>query len=171
MGIWDQLNTKTIADNAGTDIQVQSNPVHLQESNRAELQDIKLINESSLRSDNGIIPGTLSFKVHNFTDNDIVTVIEPAKGEVWRILLPIAKVTAGSVSTTPTYQLWLRDTATSINYRIGYYSSTSASPIVNEDLMWDGEAFVLGEGQAIQAQIGSFSATNISFGVLAGRVR
>ena len=57
MGIWDQLNTKTIADNAGTEIQVQSNPVHLQESNRQDLADVKLINDATMR--NGLfIPNT-----------------------------------------------------------------------------------------------------------------
>lgn len=171
MGIWDQLNTKTIADNPGTEIQTQSNPVHFQESNREDLEDIKLINESSLRSDNGIIPGTIAFKVADFTDNEKHTVVAPAKGEVWRILIPIAKVTSGSLTTTPTYQLWLKDTATSIEYRISYYSSSSSSPMPNEDLAWDGEAFVVGHGQELLAQVGTFSATNISFGVLAGRVR
>ena len=86
MGIWDQLNTKTIADNAGTEIQVQSNPVHLQEQNRQDLADIKLINDATLRSDNGLIPGTISLAVANFTDNGTETIVAPVKGEVWKIL-------------------------------------------------------------------------------------
>ena len=85
MGIWDQLNTKTIADNAGTEIQVQSNPVHLQESNRAELQDIKLINDATMRN-GGFIPGTSSIVRLDMTDNVDYTVFTPAKGEVWALM-------------------------------------------------------------------------------------
>ena len=171
MGIWNQLNTKTIADNPGTEIQVQSNPVHLQEQNRQDLSDIKLINDATLRSDNGLIPGTISLAIANFTDNGTETVVAPSKGEIWRIMMPVAKVTAGSVSTTPTYQLWIKDTATNVQFRVFYFASTSSSPIINEDASWDGEAYVIGEGQELLAQLGSFSATNIAFGALAGRVR
>ena len=171
MGIWDQLNTKTIADNAGTAIQVQSNPIHLQEQNREDLADIKLINDATLRSDNGLIPGTISLAIANFSDNGTETVVAPAKGEVWRIMMPVAKVTSGSTSTTVTYQLWIKDTATNVEFRVFYFASSSASPIVNEDASWDGEAYVIGEGQELLAQVGSFSATNIAFGALAGRVR
>jgi hypothetical protein len=170
VGIWDQLNTKTIEDNAGTEIQVQSNPVHLQEQNRHDLSDIKLINDASLRSDGGIIPGTVEAKVGTFTDNAQIEIVAPAKGEVWQILYPIAKVTAGGVSTTVGYELWLQD-KNSVQYRIYYYASTSSSPIPNEDAsLWAAPLF-LGEGQKLYAEISSFSATSINWGVQAGRVR
>ena len=85
MGIWDQLNTKTIADNAGTDIQVQSNPVHLQEQNREDLADIKLINDATMR-DGGFIPGTSQIVRLDMTDNVDYTVFTPSKGEVWALM-------------------------------------------------------------------------------------
>lgn len=168
---YDQLNTKVISDAPATEIQGQSDPVHLQKANKDVLSAIKLVNDATLRSDGGIIPGTIALKVADFTDNEDHTVITPAAGEVWRILMPLAKTTSGSISTTPTYQLWIKDTATSVEYRVFYYSSSSSSPILNEDLAWDGEAYVIGEGQTLIASMGSFSATNIKFGVLAGRVR
>lgn len=168
---FEQLNTKTIADSPATTIQSQSNPVHLEKGNKEILSSIKLVNDATLRSDGGIIPGTIALKVANFTDNEDHTVVAPASGEIWRILMPVAKVTSGSVSTTPTYQIWIKDTATSVQYRVFYFASTSSSPILNEDLAWDGEAYVIGEGQTLIASMGSFSATNIAFGVLAGRVR
>tara|TARA_R110002020_G_C16306203_1_gene773489 strand:- start:297 stop:812 length:516 start_codon:yes stop_codon:yes gene_type:complete len=171
VGFWDQLNTFKISSNPGTQIQKQSDPIHLEEDNEDLLKSVKLVNDATLRSDGGIIPGTIALKVADFTDNEDHTVVTPAAGEVWRILMPVAKVTSGSVVTTPTYQLWIKDTATSVQYRVFYFSSTSSSPILNEDLAWDGEAYVLGEGQTLIASMGSFSATNIKFGVLAGRVR
>ena len=43
MGIWDQLNTKTIKDVASEDIQRQLNAIHLEENNREALMDMVLI--------------------------------------------------------------------------------------------------------------------------------
>ena len=171
MGFWDQLNTFKISSNPGTQIQKQSDPIHLEEDNQDLLKSVKLVNDATLRSDGGIIPGTMAVKVGSFTDNGQITVIAPEAGEVWRVFLPIAKVTSGSVSTTPSYQLWIKDVATSVQYRVYYFASTSSSPILTEDAAWDGEQTTIGPGQELIAEVGSFSATNINFGVLAGRVR
>ena len=171
MGFWEQLNTFKISSNPGTQIQKQSDPIHLEEENQDLLKSVKLVNDATLRSDGGIIPGTMAVKVGSFTDNGQITVIAPGEGEVWRVFLPIAKVTSGSVSTTPSYQLWIKDVATSVQYRVYYFASTSSSPILTEDAAWDGEQTTIGPGQELIAEVGSFSATNINFGVLAGRVR
>ena len=171
MGFWDQLNTFKISSNPGTQIQKQSDPIHLEENNQDLLKSVKLVNDATLRSDGGIIPGTMAVKVGSFTDNGQITVIAPGEGEVWRVFLPIAKVTSGSVSTPPSYQLWIKDVATSVQYRVYYFASTSSSPILTEDAAWDGEQTTIGPGQELIAEVGSFSATNINFGVLAGRVR
>ena len=171
MGFWDQLNTFKISSSPGSQIQKQSDPIHLEEDNEDLLKSVKLVNDAILRSDGGIIPGTMAVKVGSFTDNGQITVIAPGEGEVWRVFLPIAKVTSGSVSTTPSYQLWIKDVATSVQYRVYYFASTSSSPILTEDAAWDGEQTTIGPGQELIAEVGSFSATNINFGVLAGRVR
>ena len=171
MGFWDQLNTFKISSSPGSQIQKQSDPIHLEEDNEDLLKSVKLVNDAILRSDGGIIPGTMAVKVGSFTDNGQITVIAPEEGEVWRVYLPIAKVTSGSVSTTPSYQLWIKDVATSVQYRVYYFASTSSSPILTEDAAWDGEQTTIGPGQELIAEVGSFSATNINFGVLAGRVR
>ena len=86
---YDQLNTKVISDAPATEIQGQSDPVHLQKANKDVLSAIKLVNDATLRSDGGIIPGTIALKVADFTDNEDHTVITPAAGEVWRILMPL----------------------------------------------------------------------------------
>ena len=117
MGIWDQLNTKTIGDNAGTEIQVQSNPVHLQEQNRQDLTDIKLINDATLRSGQ-FIPGTGNIEEVTLTDGDsgVKTVLVSCeKGEVKQINL-IGGVRSGG-SADVTYQMYLRQTGkTDLNW-------------------------------------------------------
>lgn len=97
MGIWDQLNTKTIADNAGTEIQVQSNPVHLQESNRQELQDIKLINDATMRS-GAPIPATCEIVQIAYDDNAYFTIKTPSKGEVFQVMSMFVFTASGFTS-------------------------------------------------------------------------
>lgn len=174
MGIWDQLNTKTIADKAATEIQAQSNPVHLQESNRSELSDIQLINNANLRSDGGIIPDTIQAFGSTFTDNGTAAILTPEKGEVWQIIAPVARVLSGSVTTTLNFELRLGVSELSLDsnlIRMTFYASTSSSPILTEDTSWDGDLWLIGHGQKLHAQLSQFSATEIFFGVLAGRVR
>ena len=131
--IWTNLNTFKLGDVEAANIQRQTDPIHIEELNRSALEDTKLINDATMRSDGGIIPDTVAIKYHEFDDNGTVTVLEPAKGEIWKVLLPIARTISGSISTTPTYQLWLRQTGTSATYRIFYFASTSSAPILTED--------------------------------------
>ena len=85
MGIWDQLNTKTIADNPASEIQTQSNPVHLQDSNRLELQDIKLINDATMRNGSPIV-GTMVMQETTVTDNTGTAMLTCPKGQVLQVL-------------------------------------------------------------------------------------
>ena len=169
---YSQLNTKTIEDNDAISLQGLSNPVHLEKENEQLLSSIKLVNDSILRSDGAIIPDTITFKTSIFTDNAQVRVLKPERGEVWKILLPVARTIAGSISTTPAYELWVRGSLESPNelFRIFYFASTSSAPILTEDSNYWG-MFQLGFGQELYAEIGSFSATSIEFGVVAGRIR
>jgi hypothetical protein len=108
VGIWDQLNTKTIADNAGTAIQVQSNPVHLQEQNRQELSDIKLINDATMRSGQ-FIPATGNIDEITLTDSEsgVKTVLVSCqKGEVKQVNVVGGIRSGGSADVT--YQMYMR---------------------------------------------------------------
>ena len=137
-----------------------------------EMRRLRLLGEvSNTQSQSGPLMGTVSFKTNDFTADATADILTPAEGEIWRIYYPLAKCTAGSISTTPTYQLWLKDNTTAVAYRIYYFATTSSSPILNEDASWDGEQLVIGHGMTLQAQIGSFSSTNINFGVTAARIR
>ena len=167
-----QLNTTKIGDNPSLEIQVQSNPVQLQESNKDLLSSVRLVNDATLRSDGGIIPDTIAFKTNTFSDNGQVRILKPERGEIWKILLPVARTIAGSISTTPEYELWIKGSTTNPAslFRIFFFSSTSSAPILTEDAnYW--AMFQLGFGQELYAEMGSFSATSIEFGVVAGRIR
>jgi len=111
VGIWDQLNTKTIGDKPSVDIQKQSNPVHLQDENRQELIDIKLINDATFRSSSDIIPDSGNLDTQTITDNGYdnrVLIMNPEKGEVLR-LLGVNATTTGTPSGSITYYFFLQD--------------------------------------------------------------
>lgn len=144
----------------------------LQGTNDDNFHDLKTVNDASMRTGSDIIPGTLTFATGDFIDNGSDSVLIPKEGEVWRIIMPIAKVVSGSVSTTPTYQFFIKQTSTSTTYRIYYFSSTSSAPILTEDAnYWGSGPIEIGHGSELVAQIGSFSGTLIRFGVYAGRVK
>jgi len=143
----------------------------LQEDNDQNFHDLNTVNKASFRTGNDFIPGTLQFVTADFIDNGTETILTPKSGEVWRIIMPIAKTISGSMSTTVTYQYFLKNESDSTTYRIGYYSSTSSSPILNEDESFDGEFIEIGHGASLVCTIGSFSGTLIRFGVYAGRIK
>jgi hypothetical protein len=135
VGIWDQLNTKTIADNAGTEIQVQSNPVHLQESNREQLQDIKLINDATFRNDGGPIPGSQKINATTVTDDSRTVSFVPNKGEVWSVM----NITASRTSLTSAsgITLYLNDPVNGVLQTFFYGSSSSSDFMLDDDGTWD----------------------------------
>ena len=175
--IWEELNTKTISDTPSEDIQVQSDPVHIQASNVGVLSSIDLINKVTMRSDGGLIPETIDITVNEFSDNGEAVIVTPKRGEVIQILTPVAKVTLGSTTGNVVYILWIQQLDATGSwgnkYRIAYFATSDADPILNSMGRSDraDELMCLGYGQRLVAEISSFSASKIEFGVLNGRIR
>ena len=158
--------------NFSKNIEDVRNGLVLQESNDRNLKDLNTVNNASFRTGNDLIPDTMTFAVETFVDNGQQTIITPKVGEIWRVIMPIAAVTAGSVSTTIGYEYFLKDTSTNVQYRVFFSGSTSSQPILNEDVSFDGMPYLeLGHGMELIAEISSFSGTSINFGVYAGRVK
>ena len=135
MGIWDQLNTKTIADNAGTEIQVQSNPVHLQESNRSELEDIKLINDATMRNGSPIV-GTMLMQETTVTDNTATPFLTCPKGQVLQVINYGYRAEGASGTLTFTAFMGPAGSESETDQggiRILYYTSSAATPVINSD--------------------------------------
>jgi hypothetical protein len=175
--IWEELNTKTISDAPSEEIQAQSDPVHIEASNVGVLSSIDLINKVTMRSDGGLIPETLDITVKEFSDNAEQVILTPKRGEVIQILTPVAKVTLGSTSGNVVYILWIQQLDATGSwgnkYRIAYFATSDSDPILNSMGRSDraDELMCLGYGQRLVAEISSFSASKIEFGVLNGRIR
>ena len=174
--IYRELNTKKVGDAPSSDIDLVSKAVHLQQSNQTELLELDLINRTTFRTDSGFIPGTVKVYYAIFdSDNtgDKIDIIVPNPGEVWRVVCPVAKRTAGS-SESVTYEFFsqmIDDSYPSGNqYRIFYTSNTSSSPILIEDN--NPHEWYFGYKCNLQMELNFSDASGAYLGgVLAGRVR
>jgi hypothetical protein len=98
---FEQLNTKTIGDNAASTIQALSNPVHIQSSNKEVLDAIIQVNRAGMR-DGLPIPKTGS--VEQVLDNDSgawFEICRPSAGEVYQVgQIGIGSITGRSGNLT-----------------------------------------------------------------------
>lgn len=172
---FEQLNTKTIEDSPATTIQSQSNPVHLERSNKELLSSIKLVNDATLRSSGNAIPNTQVLEqtilANNGTDaSDRTVVFTPEKGEVWSLDLAGASRSGGSGSVV--HQLYLAEKSTGNLIRWYYYQTGDADVIFTSDSNWPGMPFYFDENFTLQyLWDGGSSITNFTFQCICHRVR
>lgn len=159
MGIWDQLNTRTLFGSAkasAEDINTQEKDIHLEEKNRSLLADVNLINQSLMR-DGLIIPGTGAIKLSpSVTDNAVTTWFQPNPGEVWVVDM------AGFVWTDKTgdagVTMYYYDGTTTLD--VAYLNNTATGSLITARFSDDGSwewPFHLDENCYIQFLAGSAS--------------
>jgi hypothetical protein len=171
VAIWDQLNTKKIGDAPGTEIQKQTDPLHLEEANRQSLEDTVLINEATLRSDGGPIPGTQNLTQTIVAEEDTrTTVFTPSAGEVYSLDLVGAERSGGS--GTVVHTLWLKDIASGVIVPWFYYSTSDSNPIFTGDSNWPDMPFIMDENFTLEYRwTGGTGITNYTCNVIAHRIR
>jgi len=169
LAIWDQLNTKTIADFPTEDIQRQSNPIHLESNNEEILQSVKLLNDVTFR-DGLPIPGTQVIIPVQATESGTRVVIkQPNKGEVWRISAAQVTGIAGG-SGNVQHQFYFGDGSNLINWY--YISSSSSNLILNQELEWSGAAGpTFDENMSLQYSATRSSLTQSDVLVMLHRIR
>ena len=87
MGIWDQLNTRTLFGSAKvtpSQMNAQEKDIHLEEKNRALLADVNLINKAVMR-DGSPIPNTCAIKTVTLSDDSRTSLFEPEAGSVYTV--------------------------------------------------------------------------------------
>ena len=126
MAFWDQLNTRTIKDVASTDIQRQSDAIHLEEENRQALMDVALVNKSQLRDGN---PMPDQGKVVQTTGDSDRIQFQPEAGQVWQFVGgDILEQATGTFSVN--FQLIDSDTG---NIALLFQSSTTGQEVIGRD--------------------------------------
>jgi hypothetical protein len=135
MGIWEQLNTKTLED--GSDaavINAQTKDIQLQESNKPELMDTVLVNQASLR-DGRPIPGTQKIEAVTVTDDTRTVAFTPNRGEVWSVMNITASRT--NITSSSGVTLYMNDPVNSVLQTFFYGTSTSDDFMLDDDGTWD----------------------------------
>ena len=136
MGFWDQLNTFKISSNPGTQIQKQSDPIHLEEDNEEVLKSVKLVNDATLRSDGGPIPDTQQvFETVSVTDGTRTVGFSPNPGEIWSVMNIVAQFT--NITGTSGVYLYIEDTKNSVLQQFFYGSTSSTNFMLDDDGTWD----------------------------------
>jgi len=98
------LKTFKITDVSASNIARVTNPIFLQADNRSILEDVKLVNDVTLR-DGGAIPGSGVAKNVQLTDNSRTDLFTPGTGEVWR-LSAISATANQAPSSGYVFSLW-----------------------------------------------------------------
>ena len=170
---FDQLNTKVISDAPATDIQGQSNPVHLQKSNKEVLSSIKLVNDATLRSDGGPIPATGQIKQVTLTNTDRTVWFTPAKGEVWQLIVAGSTASSGP-SGSLSYYFWVSCKDQNGTDQIVYSGSESSgsTEVQLVDFLDSKGDWLVDENMTVQCSVSSMQGvTSFNLKMLAIRIR
>ena len=172
MGIWDQLNTRTLFGSAkatAEEVNTQEKDIHLEVKNRALLADTVLINRSLMR-DGLHIPGTGEIATAEATESGVRTVIKaPLPGEVWRVIsMTIESVDGGSGSVT--YDIYVYDSVNGEIQAIAKRAVTSPPVIINDEVEYPA-GLQLDENTELQFSATRTSLSSAVIQVLMYRVR
>ena len=130
MGIWDQLNTRTLfGSEKATAQQVnrQEKDIHLEEKNRSLLADVNLINKALMR-DGSPIPATGKVEKIQSSDSGTKTPgFNPNPGEVWE-LFGFGIIDMAGRSGSVTHDVMLYD-GTNYSYIALEAASSNSFPI------------------------------------------
>mgnify|MGYP003138503894 CR=1 FL=1 len=167
MGIWDQLNTRTLFGSAkatATQVNTQEKDIHLEEKNRSLLADVNLIN-SSLMRDGRAIPGTCKVINQAYDDGGASSnsFFTPNQGEVWQCY-------AGSYSSTGGTSrlfLFLKDDVNNEAMEIADESATSGQ----QNLLDPAHLPILDENMSLVASITVTDSTSENIRIAMVRIR
>lgn len=172
MGIWDQLNTRTLFGGSrvsSTQLNQQTKDIHIQKKNRELLSDAVLINEASMR-DGLPIPGTGKITVTQVSDDSRTTIMQPEVGESLQVMGLSCDRNGGSGDVA--YSIYLYDD-TSLLFWF-YMESSDAGVLFSGDPNYPGFPFYLDNSLYLQATAvgtGGGSFTTVDFEVATVNVR
>ena len=94
--IYDQLNSFTLGNVPAANVNNQQEPVNIMKVNESRLDQLNRINKSLFRDGNPM-PNTMKIVSVTLNETDTkVTLLQPAKGEVWKLLQASVVRTNGS---------------------------------------------------------------------------
>jgi hypothetical protein len=169
--IYEQLNTKTLGDVEGTDIQALQDKVHIQEANKEELETYNLINEAAMRNGSPM-PRGIRIMTTTVTDNVTTVGFTVPAGEVYQL------VTIGGSAVNPSgnsdYRFFQSGTDTdgadvNIMWFI-YTTGNNTAPVFQADADFPDMPMFYDEDTTLKFSVsGSFTSVTLSISMI--RVR
>lgn len=164
MGIWDQLNTRTLFGSnkaTATQVNTQEKDIHIEENNRALLADVNLINKALMR-DGGPIPGTLVIRQIVSDDSGVKFNLDFVEaGEVWLLYgFSVAAMTSRSGSCA--HEVYVADRNTSLVCEIiDAAASSSQFPMLENN--WMGPMYIDVNAYLAYEVTGDYSDSTLQF--------
>lgn len=127
MGIWEQLNSKTLFGSSkatAAEVNAQTRDINIEKKNVELLQDVNTIN-SSLMRDGRPMPGTGKIFLLEKTTTAREVWFTPNKGEVWKLINAGSTASSGP-SGSLTYYLYIACTDQNGDQSIIYAGSESS---------------------------------------------
>jgi len=164
MGIWDQLNTRTLFGSekaTAQEVNRQEKDIHLQEKNRSLLADVNLINKALMR-DGGPIPASLVIRELVSDDSGVKFTLDFVEaGEVWQLYgFSIAAMTGRSGSCL--HEVFIGDRNTSLTSEILDVDAGS-SQLPLQELQFGGGMYIDSNAYVIYECTGTFTDSTMRF--------
>ena len=135
--VYDNLQTKTLANVTALDIQRLTDPTFIQATNQDALLTYNIVNKAAMR-DGSAIPETMVIGVGTTTDSGVgVNIFTPQRGEVWAIQSASATLTGRSGNVI--HELYWVDNANSREVLWYYNESGNTIQIFSDDDNWLGD--------------------------------
>jgi len=123
--IYDQLNSFTLGDVPAANVNNQQEPVNIMKVNESRLDQLNRINKSLFRDGNPM-PQTMKIVSVTLNENDVKkTLIQPTKGEVWKLLQ--ASVVRSSGTGTTDFYIQYYDGTNEANF---LFAATGGSELI-----------------------------------------
>ena len=169
--VYDNLQTKTLADVTASDIQTLTEPTFIQATNQDALLTYNTINKAAMR-DGSPMPNTMKIVSTTVTDNTRTIAFTVNKGEVYQLMTIGATVTNPSGANTYEFYMGGTNTAGAQTVIKWYYLSTSnnVEPVFQSDADFPDMAMYFDENVNLQIKVGgTYDDATISVAML--RVR
>jgi len=161
--IYRNLNPKTLSTVTASEINLLTQPLHIQKSNEAALKATVLIDQATMR--NGLpIPATSTIVQADWDDGggSLTYIMSASAGEVWRVMSGAYTSTGGTSSLT----LYVKDEV--LNRYVTVALETVNDSTVTLDPLKD---IYIDENTSIRATVSVSDSTSEAMQILVNRVR
>ena len=134
--VYDNLQTKTLADVTALDIQRLTDPTFIQSSNQDALITYNIVNKAAMRDGNAMPLGG-GISLLDQTGDDDYQDIRPPKGQVWSIQSMSVKNSATPTGSNTYFIYWVTTTTSGLTGAVYHSAMSSSSTHIPCEALWE----------------------------------